>query len=66
MGLSIDDLPPEILEMIFQELNLRDIGNCSMTCEKWEALIAAFYKDKGVLFITTSKLIILNEFFKFF
>ena len=55
MGLSIDDLPPEILEMIFQELNLRDIGNCSMTCEKWEALIAAFYKDKGVLFITISK-----------
>ena len=43
---TIENFPPEVLELIFKELNLKDTGNCSLTCLKWQRLIAALYKDK--------------------
>ena len=49
MAFSIEDLPPEVLDLIFKELNLKDIGSCSLTCTKWKDLIAALFKDKGKL-----------------
>ena len=44
---SIDNLPPEVLEIIFRQLSLRDIGNCSQTCLRWNQIIKALFKDKG-------------------
>ena len=46
---EINHLPPEILWMIFQELNLKDIGNCSQTCIMWKELIKEMFKNKGTL-----------------
>ena len=37
----------EILAMIFDELNLNDIGNCAQTCRRWEQVIATLFQDKG-------------------
>ena len=51
MAFSIEDLPPEVLDLIFKELNLKDIGSCSLTCTKWKDLIAALFKDKGKFFL---------------
>ena len=51
MAFSIEDLPPEVLDLIFKELNLKDIGSCSLTCTKWKDLIAALFKDKGNFFL---------------
>ena len=44
---TIDDLPFEILEIIFKELCLKDITNCSLTCLKWNYCIEALFRDKG-------------------
>ena len=44
---SIDNLPPEVLEIIFRQLSLRDIGNCSQTCLRWNQIIKALFRDKG-------------------
>ena len=43
----MENLPAEILEIIFNELCLKDIGNCSNTCIRWRDMIAALFKDKG-------------------
>lgn len=45
---TIDLLPNEILELIFFELNLKDLGNCSCTCQKWEKIIERQFTDKGI------------------
>ena len=44
---SIEEFPPEILDIVFQHLNLRDLGNCSKTCVRWNQIIAELFKDKG-------------------
>ena len=44
---SIEEFPPEILDIVFQHLNLRDLGNCSKTCVRWNQIIADLFKDKG-------------------
>ena len=45
---TIDHLPNELLELIFLELNLKDLGNCSCTCQKWEKIIERQFTDKGI------------------
>ena len=45
---TIDLLPNEVLELIFIELNLKDLGNCSCTCQKWEKIIERQFTDKGI------------------
>ena len=47
MAATIDDLPFEILEIIFKELCLKDITNCSQTCLRWNYCIEALFRDKG-------------------
>ena len=47
MATSIDNLPNEILAIIFRGLSLKDIGHCSQTCVRWEQIIASLYKNKG-------------------
>ena len=47
MATSIDNLPNEILEIIFRGLSLKDIGHCSQTCVRWEQILASLYKNKG-------------------
>ena len=45
---TIDLLPNEVLELIFIELNLKDLGNCSYTCQRWEKIIEGQFTDKGI------------------
>ena len=45
---TIEHLPPEILELIFQELSLKDISNCAQTCQHWNYCIEAFFRNQGV------------------
>ena len=40
------NLPPEILEVIFQYLNSRDLGSCSQTCQKWQQIIENQFENK--------------------
>ena len=47
MAATIEHLPPEILELIFQKLSLKDINNCSQTCLWWSYCIEEFFKNKG-------------------
>ena len=47
MTSRIDDLPTEILFLIFKELRLKDISNCSNTCLRWLYCIEALFKNKG-------------------
>ena len=44
---SIEDFPPEILQLLFVQLNLKDLGNCSKTCVRWKLLIVDLFKNKG-------------------
>ena len=44
---SIEDFPPEILQLLFVQLNLKDLGNCSKTCVRWNLLIVDLFKNKG-------------------
>ena len=44
---SIEDFPPEILQLLFGQLNLKDLGNCSKTCVRWKLLIVDLFKNKG-------------------
>ena len=39
-------LPPEILELVFLELNINDLCSCSKTCVRWSLVISSLYKDK--------------------
>ena len=43
MAASIQDLPPEILEIIFKNLSLVDVENASRTCVKWREISAHFF-----------------------
>ena len=36
--LTMDNLPPEIIVMIFKNLSVTDLQNCCQTCLKWEAI----------------------------
>ena len=53
MSASILDLPPEILEIILKDLNLKEIGNCALTCEGLKQKIATLYKEKSKFLITS-------------
>ena len=44
---SIEHFPPEILQLLFVQLNLKDLGNCSKTCVRWKLLIVDLFKNKG-------------------
>ena len=62
---TIDHLPNEILELIFFELNLKDLGNCSCACQRWKRIIRRQFTDKGTyisnnipIIIRTYKLIL--------
>ena len=37
--IKIDQLPVEVLEMIFQDLDLKDLLSCTETCAKWGTVI---------------------------
>ena len=43
-------IPPEIMEFIFAELNLKDIRSCSRTCYRWKYIISAMFRDKSEFF----------------
>ena len=36
--LTMDNLPPEIIVMIFKHLSVTDLQNCCQTCLKWEGI----------------------------
>ena len=43
MASRITDLPPEMLLMVFENLNLHElVNNCSRTCLQWKALICQY------------------------
>ena len=42
---KIEILPNEIFEIIFKELNLKDLANCVRTCIRWNQIIS--HKFKG-------------------
>ena len=48
---TIEHLPPEILELIFQELSLKDISNCAQTCQHWNYCIEAFFRNQGMYYL---------------
>ena len=50
MTTSLNDLPSEILELIFEELCLVDIGNCTKTCIRWNQILNEKYKNNGSVF----------------
>ena len=43
----IEKLPIEVLEIIFNQLSLKDIGNCSQTCIWFKNIIEVIYKNKS-------------------
>ena len=43
---TIDMLPIEIMEVIFKQLNLKDIESCIKTCERWKQMIKEIFKYK--------------------
>ena len=48
MAVSIDNLPPEVLEQVFKKItSLRDVGSCSQTCKKWKQIMNMIFKKKG-------------------
>ena len=47
-NINMENLPVEILVMIFKEFkSLKDIGHCYNTCTRWKDIITAMFKDKG-------------------
>ena len=45
---NIENLPIELIEFIFNQLNLNDIGNCVRASKRWKSLISEVYKNKGM------------------
>ena len=43
----IEKLPIEVLEIILNQLSLKDIGNCSQTCIWFKNIIEVIYKNKS-------------------
>ena len=43
----IEKLPIEVLEIILNQLSLKDIGNCSQTCIWFKDIIEIIYKNKS-------------------
>ena len=43
----IEKLPIEVLEIILNQLSLKDIGNCSQTCIWFKDIIEVIYKNKS-------------------
>ena len=47
ISLNILELPPEILEIIFQKLSsINDIISCYKTCKRWKNQVETMFKDK--------------------
>ena len=45
--INILELPPEILEIIFQKLSsINDIISCYKTCKRWKTQVETMFKDK--------------------
>ena len=44
---AIEKLPIEVLEIILNQLSLKDIGNCSQTCIWFKDIIEVIYKNKS-------------------
>ena len=45
---KIEELPTEILEIIFQQLpSYTDIQNCAKTCVKWSQIIEEMIEKEG-------------------
>merc|ERR1711963_1378293 len=43
----MENLPPEILERIFENLTtVKDIGSCAQTCQNWQQVISSMYKNE--------------------
>ena len=58
---TINNLPIELLEIIFKQLDLKDLGNCSQTCQLWESIISAIFMNKGKCQHLQMKLITINN-----
>ena len=43
MAFVIEDLPTEVIVIIFQHLSIKDLQNCSQTCRKWEKIVVQFF-----------------------
>ena len=43
MAVSIEEIPAEVIVMIFKKLTLADVENCSMTFTKWKKIAAIFF-----------------------
>ena len=43
----INDLPTEILVIIFKKLYRKDLENCSQTCVRWKFIIEDIWKNSG-------------------
>ena len=43
MTFLIEDLPTEVIVIIFQHLSIKDLQNCSQTCRKWEKIVVQFF-----------------------
>ena len=50
---SILDLPPEVFEIVLKNLNLKEIGNCALTCEGLKQKIEAIFKNKCKFYYIT-------------
>ena len=50
MVTTIQDLPAEVMVLIFKYLEFTDIGeNCAKTCLKWKAFAAQFFVGPHIL-----------------
>ena len=43
MDVTICDLPPEVLLVIFKHLTIQEMENISLTCVKFKKFVAEFY-----------------------
>ena len=45
---NIGNMPPEVLEIIFKNLNAtKDIISCNKVCTQWKNVFEAMFKNKG-------------------
>ena len=49
-SISIDDLPPEMIDELFRHLHLKDLAACSLVNRRWHSIYAAFKLDRLIVF----------------
>ena len=65
MATTIQDLPAEVMVLIFKYLKFTDIGeNCAKTCLKWEAYAAQFFIGPHILRLSKYNLHLVNYLLK--